>query len=367
MSQSTDIVISFDTTGSMYPCLTQVREEAKALTNKLFKEIPDLRVGIIAHGDYCDKDRYYVTKIFDLSNDKNEVTRFISDVGPTQGGDTPECYELVLHQARMLTWRAGSTRSLVMIGDDVPHTPGYKLNTKNLDWKNELKCLQEMNINIHGVHCMPYSNRHSKYFWQEIASMTKGYYLTLDQLGNVTDLLTGLIYKQSGQDDYLITFEQELKNRRRMSSNMTSNFDKLRGRKTTKTSPRRYSSSDTSDELLPVIPDRFQVMKVNKTVDIKGLVEYNLGHGTFSKGAGFYQFGSKSVTVQPYKQVVLVERDTGEMWTGKAARKILKLSDYENTELYPRDVDLHKYRVFIQSTSVNRKLFAGEDFLYEVK
>lgn len=368
MSTGTDIVISFDTTGSMYPCLSQVRREVQRFVGELFNEIPDLRVGVIAHGDYCDKDLYYVTKVFDLSSDKREVCAFVSDVGPTNGGDSPECYELVLHQARMLTWQAGSTRALIMIGDDIPHEPSYQKNTKNLDWRNELRCLQEMNINVHGIHAMPHSRRHSKSFYTEMASMTGGIYLTLDQLQDVTNLLIGVIYKQSGQDDFLIKFEQELKTNRRMNSSMQTNFDRLSGRKSTRSSPHsrsttRYAKSD--DEFLPVTPDMFQVMAVYERVPIKKFVEDNLGYGEFRKGAGFYQFGQKAVKVQEYKRVVLVNRDSGEMWTGKAARRELGLPAYGDVKLYPHDVNLNKYKVFIQSTSVNRVLYVGEDFLYE--
>ena len=49
-----DILISFDTTGSMYPCLSQVIRNISELSVKLFNEIDDLRIGLIAHGDYCD-------------------------------------------------------------------------------------------------------------------------------------------------------------------------------------------------------------------------------------------------------------------------------------------------------------------------
>ena len=53
-NNSIDLVISFDTTGSMYPCLAVLRETVAKAVKRLFKDIPELRVGIIAHGDYCD-------------------------------------------------------------------------------------------------------------------------------------------------------------------------------------------------------------------------------------------------------------------------------------------------------------------------
>ena len=39
---TTEVLISFDTTGSMYPCLTQVRREVRNLVDTLMKDVPDL-------------------------------------------------------------------------------------------------------------------------------------------------------------------------------------------------------------------------------------------------------------------------------------------------------------------------------------
>jgi hypothetical protein len=107
---SIDVVLTFDTTGSMYPCLTQVRRNCKDTAKRLFGDIEGLRMGVIAHGDYCDAGSSYVTKILDLTDDVKKVTSFIDKVEPTGGGDSPECYELVLHQARTLKWTSGKSK-----------------------------------------------------------------------------------------------------------------------------------------------------------------------------------------------------------------------------------------------------------------
>ena len=48
-----------------------------------------MRIGIIAHGDYCDKGSTYVTKQLDLTHDTSLITRFVENVGATGGGDLP--------------------------------------------------------------------------------------------------------------------------------------------------------------------------------------------------------------------------------------------------------------------------------------
>ena len=68
-SLAVEVVFSFDTTGSMYPCLTQVRRHVKSTVTRLGEEIPGIRIGIIAHGDYCDAGSTYVTKHLPLTDD----------------------------------------------------------------------------------------------------------------------------------------------------------------------------------------------------------------------------------------------------------------------------------------------------------
>lgn len=43
---SVDIAVSFDTTGSMYPCITEVCRKIIDMANELFTNIPDLRMSI---------------------------------------------------------------------------------------------------------------------------------------------------------------------------------------------------------------------------------------------------------------------------------------------------------------------------------
>ena len=101
---------------------------------------------MIAHGDYCDADKYIV-KWIDFGATLPELCDFVEKVDRTYGGDGPECYELVLKRAREeLSWTPGSQRVLVMIGDDEPHPVGYTYNKKKyyIDWKEECELLKQM-------------------------------------------------------------------------------------------------------------------------------------------------------------------------------------------------------------------------------
>ena len=108
--------------------------------------VAGIRISVIAHGDYCDTDKYIV-KWIDFGSTLPELCDFVSKVESTYGGDGPECYELVLKRAREeLSWTPGSQRVLVMIGDDEAHPVGYRYGGKtyDIDWKKECKSLKEM-------------------------------------------------------------------------------------------------------------------------------------------------------------------------------------------------------------------------------
>lgn len=63
-----DIVLSFDTTGSMNACLDAVRHKMRDMLRKLKSDIPGIKLGVIAHGDY-DTDHTYIIKYENLTKD----------------------------------------------------------------------------------------------------------------------------------------------------------------------------------------------------------------------------------------------------------------------------------------------------------
>lgn len=348
-----DVLVTSDTTGSIYPVLSQIRRDSEKTVRRLFRDIPGLRVAFIAHGDYCDARSTYVTKKIDFSSDVEKICRFIRNVEPTDGGDRPECYEFVMSEARTLSWRAGKSKVMVIIGDDVPHEPSYPQNVKRIDWRNELKLLIEMGIHVYGVHALPDIRRHSKWFYERIAKETGGYYLTLDQFAAITDIIFAVCYKQAGPAE-LNAFQQEVTSQHRMSRNMAQVFETLTGKKTrVKEGPRG---------LVPVPAGRFQMLYVDKVEAISAFVsEQGLN---FKKGRGFYEF-MKSETIQERKEVVLVDNISGDMFSGERAREMIGLPYGMRGKIRPAAIA--GYTVFVQSTSWNRKLVPGTRFLYEVE
>jgi hypothetical protein len=349
-SNSIEIVFSFDTTGSMYPCLTQVRRNIESTVTRLIDEIPGIRIGIIAHGDYCDAGSTYVTRHLDFSNDVNTICNFVQTVEPTGGGDAPECYELVLHEAQSLSWSASDSKALVLIGDDLPHPPAQ--NPQRLNWREEVEKLADRKIVVYGIQAL--NRRHASPFYQELADKSGGFHLNLDQFSYITDLFLAVCYQQSS-DEQLQAYEQEVIDRGRMSRGLNRIFSTMLQREET-------SDSFGSTDLRAVPPGRFQVLEVENEISIKAFV---LENGlAFKTGRGFYEF-TKTETIQGKKEIILMDRQSGDFFAGVAAREMLGLPEGATVRIKPSN--LEKYVVFVQSTSANRKLMGETRFLYEVE
>lgn len=81
------------------------------------------------------------------------------------------------------------------------------------------------------------------------------------------------------------------------------------------------------------------------------------------KGAAFYQLIKTEKKVQDYKLVALRVKTSGKVYCGQEARDMLGIGQAVGTvRLVPGDHG--KFDVFIQSTSVNRKISGGSEVMY---
>lgn len=384
-TNNTDVVISFDTTGSMYPCLSEVRRNIKLITERLFNEIPNIRIALIAHGDYCDKENKYME--LDFTNNQDEIKNFIEKAPSTSGGDYPECYELVLHNCKKLSWRLDANlKSLILIGDAPPHEKNE--NPLKIDWRYEAETLKNRNIQVFSVQCLNHGNNEAFDFYSEVAEITNGYHVFLDQFSYIKDMIQAICFKQFNEN-YLENFEKEIQScSGGMSHTMRLMFDTMLGKKTRQEvkdemKPSRFherysrkviKKSETKksskveeiteemlEELKPSPPSRFQIFEVDIDCGIK---DFCLKMGiTFSVGRGFYEF-TKPEIIQDSKEIILMDKETKELYEGSVARTIAGIGFGEKSKIKPSK--LEKYRMFIQSKSPNRKLIKQQGFLYEV-
>jgi hypothetical protein len=198
-------------------------------------------------------------------------------------------------------------------------------------------------------------SRYTASFYEELAEIGKTPKLDLHQLGQVVPLLQAITYKQGGKlSEYEALLRAKAKST--IDFSLLNNLELLKGGKSAK-----RISVTSSRKLEAVHPSRFQILYVDRDTPIKDFVVDN--GLTFKTGRGFYEF-TKPVEVQEYKEVIIQDKSTGEMFSGNKAREILGIPVGVRAKVKPGY--LTKYRGFIQSTSNNRKLIAGTNFLYEV-
>ncbi|KAK7116338.1 uncharacterized protein [Littorina saxatilis] len=217
-----EVVFSFDTTGSMHGCLVEVRTKLRECCTRLIQDISNIRIGIIAHGDYCDAQNTYVVRSLDLTSDVQAIADFVDNVPKTGGGDSPECYEWALKKAQGLDWSEESAKALVVIGDAVPHYPAY--TDANVFWKDELSLLTGMGIKVYGVHAGNTSQAAA--FYEELAEVSGGHYLTLGHFDVITDMFLAVCYRESNEEN-LEAFVKEVEEAGRMTEERRQMFNRL--------------------------------------------------------------------------------------------------------------------------------------------
>ncbi|RWS24292.1 hypothetical protein B4U80_05819, partial [Leptotrombidium deliense] len=347
------IVFSYDTTGSMSGCIAQVQKLIKQTISRLISSVPNISIAVIAHGDYCDEDYYYLLKYMDFTRDERSLCDFVTNVGHTGGGDFEEAYEYVLNKVRTsLSWRENASKSLVLIADATPHKPNDAANKSKLDWRKEAKGLHDKGIKVYAVKCLGWND--ATPFYKELASITAGFYLELHQFTAITDFMIAISFRE-GNFDQLQQFRTEIETRNRgvLSRNYRQMFATLTGESA--------GEDAESTDLTAVEPGRFQILDVDRDDSIKNFVTRN--GARFKVGKGFYEF-MKPEEIQEYKEVVLMDKTTGDMFTGDRARELANIADHvKGRKIKPPPSD--KWTMFIQSTSYNRKLIGGTKFLYE--
>jgi hypothetical protein len=110
--------------------------------------------------------------------------------------------------------------------------------------------------------------------------------------------------------------------------------------------------------LTPLQQSQYDILPVHEDSPIR---EYIYSRGLdYVIGKGFYQL-TKTETIQAQKQIAIREKATGKVYWGDAARDLLGLP--RNMAVRVRPNLNPEYDVFVQSTSVNRKLLRNTDVL----
>jgi Mg-chelatase subunit ChlD len=115
-----DIVIVFDSTGSMGGEINQVKSQIKRIGNALMNLIPKTRISVCTYRDTTD---FYTVKGKELSNDVQSLADYLSDVTAGGGGDMPEAVQEGMKWAVANNKFTPSARKVMLIFGDAPPHP----------------------------------------------------------------------------------------------------------------------------------------------------------------------------------------------------------------------------------------------------
>lgn len=198
-----DMVIAFDTTGSMSSYINAVKKHVKELIPELLKTNPNMKIGIVAFGDYCDMKSATVFgnayQVLPLTDNRDKIINFIKNAKNTDGGDGDEFYELVIKKITEETsWRKDSVKSVLLIADCAPHPVGYSydeiINNAQINWRTEAKKSAVLGIKWDTL------SINSKYsdWYKELSLLTNGVHAPFKTDTKTNDLIRAAAYSRGG-------------------------------------------------------------------------------------------------------------------------------------------------------------------------
>lgn len=203
-----DYVIAFDTTSSMASYIEAVREHVKELIKDLLSTNPNLRIGIVAFGDYCDMEsdtefgKAY--QRINLTRNEKALVNFVKTAQDTYGGDCDEFYELVIKKiTEEFDWRPEAKKAVLLIADASPHEVGYTYHTRvvdnQIDWREEATKSAAKGIQWDTVSCGWYGHK-----WrEELSKITGGIHAPFQTSDKTSEVVKAAAYSRGG--DYTKT------------------------------------------------------------------------------------------------------------------------------------------------------------------
>jgi IMP dehydrogenase/GMP reductase len=176
-----EVVFCLDTTGSMGGLIEGAKVKIWAICNQIAsgKPSPDLKVGLVA---FRDKGDDYITKVFDLTDNLDEVYSNLKGFKAAGGGDFPEHVNQALFDSvHKIKWSKDddTLRIIFLVGDAPPHMD-YKDDVK---YPETCKKACEKGIIINTVQCGDHPET-TKY-WKDICAKAEGSFVMIAADGGV--------------------------------------------------------------------------------------------------------------------------------------------------------------------------------------
>jgi hypothetical protein len=121
-SNGLDIVIAFDSTGSMGNEIANIKSRIMTIGGNLIKKVPSARISLVTYRDIGDE---YEAKGIPLSSELRSSMTFLNLVRAGGGGDYPEAVDKGLEWAiKSNKFRARARKVVLVFGDAPPHSDG---------------------------------------------------------------------------------------------------------------------------------------------------------------------------------------------------------------------------------------------------
>ncbi len=197
-ASSLEVVIMFDTTGSMDTYLSEVQVHVQLIVREIRKRVPDARLSVIVYKDH--EQGPYVTKTLPLTDKEEDVISFLRSpaIEPGAGGGGPEAVECALFEANQLDWSPGNKgKAIILIGDKPPHgvMDGFEECTSHRDYRVETNRLIEKHVKVYTVLCNNVAETRANFQW--LADKTGGKFVTLEAIHDLVNLIVAVSIKES--------------------------------------------------------------------------------------------------------------------------------------------------------------------------
>jgi hypothetical protein len=181
-----EVAFVLDTTGSMSGLIEGAKQKIWSIANQMAsgQPAPEIRIGLIG---YRDRGDAYVTRVFELTDDLDEIYGQLRQFRAEGGGDTPESVNQALHEAVSgLSWTPGTDtyKVIFLVGDAPPHMD----YANDVSFSTSVARARQQHIVVNTVQCGSLGS--TTPIWQQIASGGSGQYVSIAQDGAMVAMET---------------------------------------------------------------------------------------------------------------------------------------------------------------------------------
>ena len=175
-----EVTFVLDTTGSMGGLIDGAKRRIWSIARRIGegRPRPDLRIALVAYRDRGDE---YVTRVFDLTGDMDEVYKNLLSFEANGGGDAPEHVSAALHDAvHKVSWSQARTLKMIFLVGDAPPHMDYQ---DGFDYRRHVREAAARGIGVEAIQCG--ADATTADVWREIAGLGGGHYAQIDQSGGM--------------------------------------------------------------------------------------------------------------------------------------------------------------------------------------